>query len=45
MDITPDNPQQLSIFENSNPRHKPLMKTIDELNYLIITNRRINRIF
>jgi len=32
MDITPDNPQQLSIFENSNPRHKPLMKTIDELN-------------
>jgi len=32
MDITPDNSQQLSIFENSNPRYKLLMKIIDKLN-------------
>ncbi|MCF6185617.1 MAG: Y-family DNA polymerase [Bacteroidales bacterium] len=32
MDITPDNNRQLSIFENSNPKHIPLMKTIDIIN-------------
>ena len=32
MDITPDNNRQLSIFENSNLKHIPLMKTIDKIN-------------
>lgn len=32
MDIVPDTPLQLSIFENSNPRHKTLMETIDKIN-------------
>lgn len=32
MNFTPENPQQLSIFENSNPKHKKLMKTIDYIN-------------
>ena len=32
MDLVPENEVQLSLFENSNPRHKPLMKAVDELN-------------
>ena len=32
MDITPDNPVQLNLFENSDPRHQPLMKVIDHIN-------------
>ena len=32
LDFTPDNPQQMSIFENSDPRHKKLMKVMDNLN-------------
>ena len=32
MDINPENTTQLSIFENSNPKHKDLMATIDKLN-------------
>ena len=30
--ITPEKQQQLNIFENSNPKHKALMKTIDCIN-------------
>jgi DNA polymerase V len=32
MDITPDNNRQLSIFEDANLKHIPLMKTIDKIN-------------
>jgi DNA polymerase V len=32
LDITPENPCQLNIFENSNPKHKSLMTTIDKIN-------------
>lgn len=32
LDIVPEKPLQLSIFENSNPRHKVLMETIDKIN-------------
>jgi DNA polymerase V len=32
MDFTPDSEQQLSIFENSNPKHKLIMETLDRLN-------------
>jgi DNA polymerase V len=32
LDIVPELPQQLSMFENSNPRHKVLMETIDRIN-------------
>lgn len=32
MDINPEETTQLSIFENSNPKHKQLMKTVDKLN-------------
>lgn len=32
MDIVPENPVQLNIFENSNPQHQPLMKVIDRIN-------------
>jgi len=32
MDIVPENPVQLNLFENSNPRHKPLMAVIDRIN-------------
>ncbi len=35
MDITPDNNRQLSIFENANLKHIPLMKTIDKINISI----------
>lgn len=32
LDIVPEMPQQLSLFENGNPRHKVLMETIDRIN-------------
>lgn len=32
MDFTPENEQQLSLFNNSNPKHKQLMRTVDKLN-------------
>jgi len=35
MNFTPDKEQQLNLFENSNPKHKPLMETIDRLNKTI----------
>lgn len=35
MDFTPENPHQLSLFDNSNPKHKDLMKTIDHINNTI----------
>ncbi len=31
--FTPENQEQLSLFENSNPKHKNLMKTMDYINY------------
>lgn len=33
MDLTPENKQQLNLFNNSNPKHLKLMQTIDRLNY------------
>ncbi len=35
MDIVPENPVQLNLFENSNPLHQPLMKVIDRINHSI----------
>ena len=35
MNITPENQQQIKLFENSNPKHKPLMDEIDKLNHSI----------
>lgn len=35
MDINPENITQLSIFENSNPKHKQLMNVVDKLNNTI----------
>ena len=32
MDFTPENERQASLFENSNPKHKELMKTVDQIN-------------
>lgn len=32
MDIVPENEKQFSLFENSDPRHEPLMKAIDNIN-------------
>jgi DNA polymerase V len=32
MNFTPEANIQLNLFENSNPKHKPLMKAIDKLN-------------
>ncbi|MES2588512.1 MAG: Y-family DNA polymerase [Bacteroidota bacterium] len=34
MDFVPESEIQLSLFENSNPRHKKLMSTIDKMNNL-----------
>ncbi|MBP1673258.1 MAG: umuC [Bacteroidetes bacterium] len=33
MDFTPDNEQQLGLFENRNDRHIPLMEAIDKINH------------
>ena len=35
MDFVSDSEYQLSLFENSNPKHKDLMKAIDSINYAI----------
>ena len=35
IDITPENQTQIKLFENSNPKHKLLMQTIDNLNQSI----------
>ncbi len=35
MDITPEKEQQLALFNNSNPKHKALMKAVDQLNLAI----------
>ena len=32
MDFTPDSEIQLNLFENSNPKHSPLMQVIDKIN-------------
>lgn len=32
MGLTPNNETQLSFFDTSNPKHQPLMSTIDKLN-------------
>jgi DNA polymerase V len=32
MDFTPDSEIQLNLFENSNPKHVPLMKVVDKIN-------------
>ena len=32
MDFSEENKTQLKIFENSNPKHIPLMKTMDKIN-------------
>lgn len=40
IDITPENQTQIKLFENSNPKHKVLMQTVDNLNYSI-GNRKI----
>jgi DNA polymerase V len=37
MDFTPESPEQLSLFERSNPKHKVLMKTIDGINLAVGT--------
>lgn len=33
MGIRPDNETQLNLFVNENPKHSPLMKTIDDINH------------
>lgn len=35
MDIVSDNERQMSLFENSNPKHRKLMKAVDYLNSTI----------
>lgn len=32
MDIVPERPLQMTLFESSNPRHQPLMKALDYIN-------------
>ena len=32
MDFAPEDEQQRTLFENSNPRHKALMSAVDKLN-------------
>lgn len=39
MNITPEKEQQLNLFENSNPKHKALMATMDQLNRSIGQNK------
>ena len=34
MDFTPEKTVQKNLFENSNPKHQPLMQTVDALNTL-----------
>ena len=35
MDITPQEQRQISLFENSDPRHQVLMNVVDKLNHSI----------
>ena len=35
MDITPEDTNQISMFENSNPKHKVLMAVMDRMNSVI----------
>jgi len=39
MDFTPENTEQIMLFENSNPKHKLLMNTIDKINDAIGTTK------
>lgn len=39
IDCIPEDPEQLNIFERSNPKHKALMKTIDGINQAIGTSK------
>lgn len=39
MDIEPEGERQISLFENSNPKHKKLMKAMDSLNKSIGQNK------
>jgi len=39
MDITPENPTQINMFENSNPKHKMLMKAVDNINGIYGTGK------
>ena len=34
MELTPTSDKQLSLFRNSDPRHLPLMRTVDKINLL-----------
>ena len=35
MDFTPQNTEQVKLFENSNPKHKALMQAVDKINLSI----------
>ena len=39
IDLIPENALPIKLFENSNPRHKPLMKAVDDLNKLLGTQK------
>lgn len=39
MDIVPESERQMSLFENTNPKHKALMLTMDKLNASIGSNK------
>ena len=32
LDLVPDNPRQIALFDNSNPKHAPIMEAMDMLN-------------
>jgi len=35
MNFSPENIEQVKLFENSNPKHKALMQTVDKINHVI----------
>ena len=35
MDIVPEGTKQITLFDNSNPNHQPLMKIMDKINLAI----------
>lgn len=39
MDFTPENGSQVNLFENSNPKHKPLMEVMDTINRRLGTQK------
>jgi len=39
MDFSPEALQQVNLFENSNPKHKALMETVDKINNLLGTKK------